>query len=604
MNKIKEESIVNKCIVEFQTGNKKESVKKLRKFVDQNPEDIVARYNLALMQSETNKINLARKNYEKIIEVDPNHWKSKFNLYIILIEKKEFNNAMILIDDVLKINENYQPALRDKALVLTNLHKPDLGLKYILMSLKQNPKDYIAINTLGIVYLELKEYSKAEKIFKEAISLNPNYISSYNNLGRCYSLQNNKTEALKLFLKVIEADPNYLDSINNIANVYALTGEYKKSLDFYFKALKISPNNNEILFNIGCTYYYLNEYKQAEKYYNQSYKINPNNNLLKKNISILYLTLNKFKKAWTFFDGRLEIDEFKSKNNFFHNIKNILWNGEEINKNDKILVVKEQGIGDEILYGSMYKDLLETFPSSCIEVEPRLLSIFQRSLNSNNFFSFGTFSKNKEKLKQFDVAIFAGSLGRLFRNNTKDFPKKKYLFPDKQRLDKISKKIKTFENKIKIGISWKSKNESVGEDKSLYLKTLKPILELKNCIFINLQYGDTKNEIEDFFNETNIKIINIEEVDLFNDFEGIACLLNELDLFISVSNSTVHLAGALDVKTWLIKPKNHAVFHYWCQPGNTTPWYRSIKMYSFKDSWEKTIVSIKKDLLLKFKLNA
>ena len=70
---------------------------------------------------------------------------------------------------------------------------------------------------------------------------------------------------------------------------------------------------------------------------------------------------------------------------------------------------------------------------------------------------------------------------------------------------------------------------------------------------------------------------------LFNDFEGIASLLKSLDVFVSISNSTAHLAGALGVKTILIKPENFAVFHYWNQKTDDTPWYDSVKLIDKKD---------------------
>ena len=55
-------------------------------------------------------------------------------------------------------------------------------------------------------------------------------------------------------------------------------------------------------------------------------------------------------------------------------------------------------------------------------------------------------------------------------------------------------------------------------------------------------------------------------------------MLKNLDLFITVSNSTAHLAGALGVKTLLIKPFNQATFFYWNQHTNKTPWYPSIHL--------------------------
>ena len=112
-----------------------------------------------------------------------------------------------------------------------------------------------------------------------------------------------------------------------------------------------------------------------------------------------------------------------------------------------------------------------------------------------------------------------------------------------------------------------------------------------------MQYGETFKEIQDFSKKTKINIINIKEVDLFNDFESIAALLKNLDLLISVSNSTVHLAGSLGVMTWVIKPKEHALFHYWNQPNNKSPWYNSVKLFPFNKNWKNTIKKIKEQLI-------
>ena len=57
-------------------------------------------------------------------------------------------------------------------------------------------------------------------------------------------------------------------------------------------------------------------------------------------------------------------------------------------------------------------------------------------------------------------------------------------------------------------------------------------------------------------------------------------LLKNLDLFVTVSNSTAHLASALGVKTLLIKPPNHASFHYWNYENGKTPWYETINIIS------------------------
>ena len=81
--------------------------------------------------------------------------------------------------------------------------------------------------------------------------------------------------------------------------------------------------------------------------------------------------------------------------------------------------------------------------------------------------------------------------------------------------------------------------------------------------------------------------MSIKDLDLYNDLEGVAAFLKSLDIFVTISNSTAHLAGSLGVKTILIKPDNYALFHYWNQKNNKTPWYNCVELIEKKDFLDK-----------------
>ena len=54
--------------------------------------------------------------------------------------------------------------------------------------------------------------------------------------------------------------------------------------------------------------------------------------------------------------------------------------GPKMKKN--LLIIREQGVGDEILYGTMYKDVLESFENTYIESDERLISLFIESFEN------------------------------------------------------------------------------------------------------------------------------------------------------------------------------------------------------------------------------
>ncbi|HJO14251.1 MAG: tetratricopeptide repeat protein [Pelagibacteraceae bacterium] len=581
---------------EFKSGDKSKAFKKQENYLKNNPNDDVARFNFAIMCDETNKEDLAIKNYKQVIMNDKSHWESRFNLYILYLDKKLYKQAHQYVNEVLEIKKNFYPAQRDKALILNYLQKPDEAFEYIVSALKQNQNDHIALNTLGLILISLKRLKEAKNTFIRAIEINPKYFSSYNNLGHCYTLLHKRKKSFEAFSKALTLNPKSLEVKNNLANYFIDKGDYNKALDYYFEALKFDPKNNSILFNTGIAYTNLNNEDKAEEYYKKSYAINPNSEGLHKAYSMLLLKQGRYKEAWKLFEGRLKLGSFYAKDGDMYNMRKKLSNNKKLLKEDKILVVREQGIGDEILYASMYEDMLKKYPNTCFESDKRLITLFERSLNiksENIFFPFGTFTRKEKDLTNFNNVTFAGSLGKLFRNDIRNFTGKNFLKPELNKVTEIKKILDDLGKEKKIGISWKSQKARYSEDKTINLEELKPIFKIPNVKFINLQYGETHDELENFQNNENIKITTINKLDLFNDFESICALLKNLNLFVTVSNSTAHLAGAVGVPTFLIKPPNHATFHYWNQKNERTPWYNSIKLFNNKNA----IQNIKKEII-------
>jgi ADP-heptose:LPS heptosyltransferase len=318
-------------------------------------------------------------------------------------------------------------------------------------------------------------------------------------------------------------------------------------------------------------------------------------------LSYSYLLLGKknFNKGFNYFDARLETNEFQKKNKYHYNIIKTLNTNNEFEINKNILIIREQGVGDEILFSSMYNNLLKNNLSKVkIECDKRLLEIFNRSFNKNIFYPFGHYSSSNKTLQEFDNILYAGSLTKYFRNNENDFNIKPYL-KTSDKLDKKFNSILTnFNEKKKIGISWKSVFNIFGSLKSLQLNDFKKLFN-KDRMFINLQYGDNIKEINKF-RENEKNIFNFDNVDLFNDFDSLISILKNLDVFVTVSNSTAHFAGALGVPTILICPKKSSTYYYWDYEDGKTPWYNSISIVKFRVSLDYTMKLVD-DLINKIK---
>tara|TARA_Y100001970_G_C14157221_1_gene816281 strand:- start:253 stop:1608 length:1356 start_codon:yes stop_codon:yes gene_type:complete len=451
--------------------------------------------------------------------------------------------------------------------------------------------------------MHLDNLEESKKLYEKAIQVNKKYHPSFNNLGLYYDKIGEKKTAFEHYKKCLDIDPDYPNALNNIGRSYCFFENSAEAFKCFFKAIKIDPNMIDLYFNIGHAYFEIRDFKEAEIWFKKGFKMDPNNLIGHYNYSFMLLALQKYGRAWEEFDYRLKKLTKLNENFLYNKIKNKIWNNQDL-KGKNMLIVREQGAGDEILYSSMYNELISEYPNVKIEVDPRLYNIFKRSNNAENFISANKISQDEKELKNIDHIIFAGSLGRIYRLNKSQFPKRKnFLITDTDLSKKIKKRLDNINNKPKIGISWFSGNKRIGEGKSMKLYSLLPILELENLSFVNLQYGNHDKEIKDFKNKTNINIIDLKDIDKYDDFDSLAALIESLDLLITVSNTTAHLAGAIGKETWVMAPKNDSLLYYWNTGQKTTPWYPSVTIYSKINKWEETINNIRFDLINHFKKN-
>jgi Flp pilus assembly protein TadD len=582
---------LNSILKEYSEGNKTSAYKKFKKIYLQSNKDIKLRYNLAVMQQELGLLNEAETNYIFLIK-HKDEPKYNINLYNLYITKGLYLDALKIIDSIKSKNLSLIKIDQDRAYILYLIKNYQDSIFQCYEILKADDNNLHTLNTLGLCLLKLKKYDEANKILLKAISLDNQNIVILNSLGRLNHELRKSKEAESFFDKAFALNPNSFETLNNMAGFYLEEEKYQKAINFYKKAANLKPNNPILINNIAKTFMCLHDVGEAEKHCRRAISIDQKNNEFKKILALILLKKYDFKNAWLSFDGRLSLSDFANKNSTLKLVQNKIPNKNISNKNSKILVLREQGIGDELLYGTMYNDLLNEFSDLVIECDERLISLFKNSFDSHKdkFVKLGTYSLDTNKINDFDYVIYAGSLGKYFRNDLKSFSHKPYIKSIENYKDLELDNILNEAQGLKIGISWKSLKNRYSSEKSLSLEDFENIFEIKDSTIFNLQYGDVKEDLKNFIIKQNYKIITLKTLDLFNNFSGLANLLKNLDLFVTVSNSTAHLAGALGVKTILIKPANHASFHYWNYEDGKTPWYESVNIISKENLKDKEFI--------------
>ena len=106
------------------------------------------------------------------------------------------------------------------------------------------------------------------------------------------------------------------------------------------------------------------------------------------------------------------------------------------------------------------------------------------------------------------------------------------------------------------------------------------------------------DEVKDEFGNTEMVFVAFgnDKINLFNDLDDLMSIIKNLDIFVTVSNSTAHLAAAMGVKTILICPRKSSTYFYWSNENNKTPWYKNVEIFQIERSVKETIENINKVL--------
>ena len=585
---------VASILEKFNNGDKQKSLNEIEFLLNSDDKNIDLFFIHAKMLINLNKLDKSNISLLKILSLEPNNITVLELIYTNFLKINNYEVAEKYINKLLKIGNNKYELLRDKAFI-EYLKKNYLKSEgFIKKALQINNDEVFGINILGLLKIEQNKTLEAVQLFEKAIYLNPNYTDSYNNIGKCLIDLEDLSKAYQYFKKAYKIKPNSDLPIINIANILSLKDKNKLAIKFYEKAKKINPNNRIVDENIAICNCRLKNLTWVEENFQKQKKLNDFHYEFVLGYSYLLLNKKRFSEAFDLFDARLKTKDFPKKNINHHYIINKLNTQNIIKPDNKILIIKEQGVGDEILFSTMYNEIINYCSNIKFECDYRLVKIFNRSFNKNIFFPFGHFSSSKKRTEKFEKVIYAGSLTKYFRKNENDFKIKPYLKSLKKIDDKINFKLNSLKNTKKIGISWKSVINIYGSLKSLKIENFEKIF-CKNRSFINLQYGDVDTEIEEF-KKKGKHIYNFTEIDLFNDFESLISLLKSLDIFVTVSNSTAHFAGALGVPTILICPKKSSTYYYWDYEDGKTPWYDSVSIIKFDKSIDYTM-SLVNDLI-------
>lgn len=447
-----------------------------------------------------------------------------------------------------------------------------------------------AQNSIGLKFMELGDLVSAQTCLERALALSPGHVMARANLGQLRQRQGHLPEAEALLRGALVSAPALPQLAANLGSVLHELGRYEEAEIILKRAVSQDPKLLPAWKNLAVVHTSLRQDVQAQNCYQQILQLDPGNPEAHWGLALLQIKAGDYERGWHNFEYRWQVDSL--------NVKPIQtakpwWREQHIPSS--LLLWGEQGIGDQILFGSILPETPSYAGRIIVALDRRLIPLFQRSMPGLEFVDV---AQANDRLG-FNAHLPLGSLPLRFRQSAENFlsARHPYLLADHDRSQAFRRMIER-PSKLVCGISWHSSRKQLGPHKSIRLKQLVSALGPAQHHFVTLQYGDTRAERQAVVESEEVEVQSLEDLDCFNDIDGLAALIEACDVVVTVSNSTAHLAGALGKKTLLLLPGNEGRLWYWANQDGNNPWYPSIEMFAqqTEGDWSQPLMDVRERL--------
>ena len=421
---------------------------------------------------------------------------------------------------------------------------------------KGDPAVYL---TLGNIANALDMPDKAIRCFEVATQVYPSDVGPYNNLAGALRSEGRYEEAIEVLRAALKLAPESAALWNTLGTTCYESGDLDNALTFYDEALRLNPKFAEAYNNIGLAHLSEGRYGEALEPFEKAIKLAPKNAQIHFSLADALEKTGDYERAWEELEWRLD-RSMPTAAVYNHNFP--LWKGQDI-ADKALLICAEQGVGDQIMYASMFREAIEKTRLCLLECDFRLISLFHRSFPTALPVPIQANERDGKQHRRYPVlskeppvshAIVAGSLLRYFRPDLESFRgRSPYLVPDPERVEFWRRRLDGLGPGLKVGICWRSKAMTAVRVK-FYTEITQwgPVFAVPGVHFINLQYDECADELAQAKDSLGVTVHDWDDTNLLDDFEAVAAMMANLDLVISAPTAVVQLAGAVGAKTWLI----------------------------------------------------
>jgi tetratricopeptide (TPR) repeat protein len=521
-------------------------------------------------------------------EIKPDFAEACFNRGNALAMMERHQEALASYEAAIRIRPGYAEAIGNRCTVLQRLGRLEEALAGYAEAIRLKPDYADAHSNRGVTLRTLDRLEEALASYEEAIRVRPGHADAIFNRGNAFLDLRRYDEAIASFDEAIRLKPGNAAAFYNRGNALHSLHRCEEAIASFGEAIRVKPDYAEAFNNRGVTLQELRRFDEASVDFAQAIRLKPGYEDPFANRGRMRLSLRQF--AGGFDDYRRRFDETGRSSDRQPTTLPVCGPG---TLRGRLLLWAEQGIGDEVFFAGLLPALLKREVSVTLTADKRLHALLARSLPQVRLLDRAVTIRSSID-DGHDAQAPIGDLGYLLGMDEAAIAASRavYLKADERRCAEMRAKLAALGGGRRVcGIAWRSANRKFSEAKSIDLAKLRPLLETRDTVFVNLQYGAVDAELEALHAKTGLRIHRIEGLDIREDIDGLTALIDACDTVVTSSNVTAHLAGAIGKRTAVLVPNSKGRLWYWHEGEERSLWYPSLRLFCQDDpvDWSRPI---------------
>jgi len=483
-----------------------------------------------------------------------------------------------------------------------------------VMVLQTEPENPDALHMMGLLAHLAGRQGIALALMEKAARLQPGVAQFHYNMGVVLGLLRRPADALVCYRAAVALDPLYPHAMGNLGNAALECDQLDEALAAYDAVLAQHPHEPNLTLARAIALLAMRRLDLAGPAFEAALSLAPASPRHLWEQSHHLLTAGDLARGFDLYEARFA--EGIGSNVWAYPYPFPRWQGEPL-AGKTLLLHGEQGLGDEIMFASIYPELIAEAGQVIICCQPHLAALFRDSFPGAHVQAQmradadGWTRRPADWLAgapRIDYQIPFASLGRLRRRTLADFPgqagnpsdgphgashhnpsdnPRGYLRPDPAKVAHWREQLSTLPGHsglpgLRIGLCW-SANPAMQDasaarrsrKKSLAPQQLEALFDVPGVAFVSLQTREAAAQLEAAPPRVRARLFDASAG--LNDFSDTAALIANLDLVISVDTSVAHLAGALGRPVWIALPWQPD--WRWHEGADTSEWYPSARLF-------------------------